>query len=156
MTAMPDCIQSRFNIEGIIVNLTISCISSRIQRSHIFILADVVTECIVDGLRSTEHDRTCRITVAVVVLIVCSITVISIPRLSIAVTMSCIQCCKALIVLEDCIFTLPWPDTCCNSSITYVQFFSCIITICIELWLLLGEIFIVDLLSCIFWYIILN
>ena len=150
MCCRPDTCKSFLNIESIIVNLTISCISCRIERSHIFILADVVTECIIDGLRSTEHDRTCRIAVAVVVLIVCSITVISIPRLSVTVTMSCIQCCKALIVLEDCIFTLPWPDTCCNSSITYAQFISCIITICIELWLQLGEICIVDLLRCIF------
>ena len=136
MTSMPDCIQSRFNIEGIIVNLTISCISSRIQRSHIFILADVVTECIIDGLRSTEHDRTCRITVTVVVLIVCSITVVSIPRLSVTITAGCIQRCEAFIVLENGIFTLPWPDTCCHTSCSNVLFTS-LISICIQTWLLL-------------------
>jgi len=136
MTSMPDCIQSRFNIEGIIVNLTISCISSRIQRSHIFILADIVTECIINGFRSTEHDRTCRITVTVVVLIVCSITVVSIPWLSVTITAGCIQRCEAFIILENGILALPWPDTCCNSS-CIDTLLTGLITICIKPWLLL-------------------
>ena len=136
MASVPDGIETFFDIECIVVNLAISGVTGRIQRSHIFILTDVVTECIVDGLRSTEHDGTCCITMAVVVLIICSITIVSIPRLSIAVTIGSIQCTEALIVLEDCIFTLPWPDTCCHSSCTN-GLFTDFITICIQAWLLL-------------------
>ena len=86
MASVPDGIETFFDIERIVVNLAVSVVTGRIQRPHIFILADVVTECIVNGLPTTEHDSTCRITMAVVVLIVCSITIVSIPWLSIAVT----------------------------------------------------------------------
>ena len=90
MASMPDGIETFFDIECVIVNLAVSSVTGRIQRSHIFILADVVTECIVNGLRTTEHDGTCGITMAVVVLIVCSITIVGIPWLSIAVTIGSI------------------------------------------------------------------
>ena len=86
MASVPDGIETFFDIERIVVNLAVSVVTGRIQRTHIFILADVVTECIVNGLLTTEHDSTCCITMAVVVLIVCSITIVSIPWLSIAVT----------------------------------------------------------------------
>ena len=136
MASMPDGIETFFDIECVIVNLAVSSVTGRIQRSHIFILADVVTECIVNGLRTTEHDGTCGITMAVVVLIVCSVTIVSIPGLSIAVTIGSIQCSEALVVLEDCIFTFPWPDTCCHSSCSNALC-TVYITICIKTWLIL-------------------
>ena len=86
MSCTPNRCETCFDIECIVVNLAVSTILSWIQRPHIFILADIVTECIVNRIIITEHDRTCCISMAVVVLIVCSITIVSIPRLSIAVT----------------------------------------------------------------------
>ena len=115
MCVVPDGIDTFFVIECIVVNLAVSGVARRIQRSHIFILADIVTECVVNGLPATEHNGTCCISMAVVVLIVCSITIIRIPRLSVSITIGSIQCCKTFVVLENCIFTFPWPDTCCYS-----------------------------------------
>ena len=136
MNRTPDSIKTFFDIERIVVNLTVSCITCRIQRSHIFILTDIITECIVNRLRSTEHDRTCGISMAVVVLVVCSVTIVSIPRLSVAVTTCGIQCFKTFIILENRIFTFPWPDTGCHSSCTNALC-TVWITICIKTWLIL-------------------
>ena len=86
MASVPDGIETFFDIECVVVNLAVSGVTGRIQRSHIFILTDVVTECIVNGLWPTEHDGTCCIAMTVIVLIVCSITIVSIPRLSVAIT----------------------------------------------------------------------
>ena len=148
MCVVPDGIDTFFDIECIVVNLAVSGVARRIQRSHIFILADIVTECVVNGLPATEHNGTCCISMAVVVLIVCSITIIRIPRLSVSITIGSIQCCKTFVVLENCIFTFPWPDTCCYSSCTNTLFAG-FVAICIQSRLLLGVICGIDLLRCI-------
>ena len=148
MTSVPDGIETIFDIERIVVNLTISGVTCRVQWSHIFVLTDIITECIVNRISSTEHDGTCGISVAVVVLIVCSVTIVSIPRLSIAITTCGIQCFKTFIILENRIFTFPWPDTCCHTSCPNILF-SDFITICIQSWLLLCIICCINLFSCV-------
>ena len=136
MNRTPDSIKTFFDIERIVVNLTISGVTCRVQWSHTFVLTDIVTECIVNRIHSTEHDGTCGISVAVVVLVVCSITIVSIPRLSIAITTCGIQCFKTFIILENRIFTFPWPDTSCHASCTNALC-TVWITICIKTWLIL-------------------
>ena len=89
-----------------------------IQRSSQLILADVVAECSVHGLLTTEHDRTCGISVAVIVLVNSSVCPVSIPCLSVTVSVEGIQVVVALVILEYRIFTFPRPDTCRHTLCT--------------------------------------
>ena len=84
--SVPDRPDSFFDHKCVIVHLCISCVSCRIKRSHIFMYADVITERIIDRFASAEHNRTCRISVAVIILIICTVSIICIPRLSVSVS----------------------------------------------------------------------
>ena len=110
MHGAPDMGQPLFDVECIVVHMAVSCVPCRVERSHIFILADVVAECIVNGLHSAEHDRARCIAMAVIILIVRSVAVIRIPRLSVAVSVRSVHCIEAFVILEYSILAFPRPD----------------------------------------------
>ena len=116
MSGAPDRIQSFFYVEGIVVHMADTRVACRVKRPHPLVLADIVAECIVDGIHAAEHHRPARIPVAVVILIQRSVAIVRIPCLSVSVPVEGIQRIKALIVLEHRVFTLPRPDCRCNLS----------------------------------------
>ena len=106
-----DKINSFFYIECIVVHMCI-WLSRWIDHTAQIILADVITEDIVDCLYTTEHYTSAAIVMAIIILIQSSVTVVCIPCLSILI----LACIKGFIILENSVFTFPWPDSCRYSS----------------------------------------
>ena len=100
-----------FYIECIVIYVSI-WVTCWIHNSTKVILTYVISKYIINSFSTTEHYCSTGVVVAIVVLIYSTITIVSIPSLSILVRF----CVKGLIVLEDSIFWLPWPYTCSYSS----------------------------------------